>query len=186
MINHYHSRRCVCCRSRRSPWSAGRPCGSRRCTTRTTSGSRKGTKGVSTNLGAPVNLLYLHKSAIVNPSPNLWKIITFAAAPLVLTPFVRNRGSARCCRARRSLPRAILCHTVLYYTMLHYTVLCYAILYCTTLNFTILRCATLRYPTLHYTTLHYTTYIMLVCITYIYIHIHTHNVYLITYLHIYT
>ena len=40
----------------------------------------------------PLTYLYLPKSARVYLSPNLSKFITFAAAPLVLTPFVRNQG----------------------------------------------------------------------------------------------
>ena len=36
---------------------------------------------------------YLPKSARAHLFPNLSKFITFAAAPLVLTPFVRNQGA---------------------------------------------------------------------------------------------
>ena len=66
---------------------------------------RKGTNGVSTNgvtanlmffdrdfSGTPVNLLLSsQKCQGVSFSPNLSTLITFAAAPLMLTPFVRNQ-----------------------------------------------------------------------------------------------
>ena len=42
-------------------------------------------------MGTPVNLLYLPESARAYLSPNLSKFVTFAAAPLVLTSFVRNQ-----------------------------------------------------------------------------------------------
>ena len=42
-------------------------------------------------MGTPVNLPYLPKSARAYFFPNLSKFITVAAAPLVLTPFVRNQ-----------------------------------------------------------------------------------------------
>ena len=73
------------------------------------SGVRKGTNGVSTNavtaisfyvfdrgifVGTPVNLLLSSQSVTVYLFPNLSKLITFAAAPLVLTPSVRNQGVA--------------------------------------------------------------------------------------------
>ena len=66
---------------------------------------RKGTNGVSTN-GVTANLMFfdrgtfgvlpltyfdIPKSARVHFSPNLPKLITSAAAPLVLTPFVRSQ-----------------------------------------------------------------------------------------------
>ena len=68
---------------------------------------RRGTNGVSTNEVTadfmffdggtfwvlPLTYFYLPKSARAYLFPNLSnKSITFAAAPLVLTPFVRNRG----------------------------------------------------------------------------------------------
>ena len=43
-------------------------------------------------MGTPVNLLYLPKSARAYLFPQSVKFITSAAAPLVLTPFVRNQG----------------------------------------------------------------------------------------------
>ena len=70
-----------------------------------TRGIRKGTNGVSTN-GVTANFMffergtfwvlpliycYLPKSAGAFLFPNLSKFITFAAAPVVLTPFVRNQ-----------------------------------------------------------------------------------------------
>ena len=39
----------------------------------------------------PLTYFYLPKSASAHLFPNLSKFITFAAAPLVLTPFVRNQ-----------------------------------------------------------------------------------------------
>ena len=71
-------------------------------------GHRKGTNGVSTN-GVTANSVFLDRGTFwVLPlttlvfakvpgrtfSPNLSKLITFAAAPLVLTPFVRNQKVA--------------------------------------------------------------------------------------------
>ena len=67
--------------------------------------ARKGTHGLSTNgvtansmffdrgtcLVLPLSYFYLPKSAKAHLFPILSKIITFAAAPLVLTPFVRNQ-----------------------------------------------------------------------------------------------
>ena len=41
-----------------------------------------------------VTYFYIPKSARAYLFPNLTKLITFAAAPLVLTPFVRNQGPA--------------------------------------------------------------------------------------------
>ena len=66
--------------------------------------TRKGTNGVSTN-GITANLFFDRGTFWVLPIiyfylpkvpgrtffPNLSKLITFAAAPLVLTPFVRNQ-----------------------------------------------------------------------------------------------
>ena len=69
-------------------------------------GDRKGTNGVSTR-GVTVNVICLteglfghsRQPTFILPKvpgrtffPNLSKCITFAAAPLVLTPFVRNQG----------------------------------------------------------------------------------------------
>ena len=52
-------------------------------------------------MGTPVNLLLSSQKCQGVPfSPNLSKIITFAAAPLVLTPFVRNQVSHRGFRAQ--------------------------------------------------------------------------------------
>ena len=66
---------------------------------------RKGTSGVNTSgvtasfmlfdggtfWVLPLSYFYLPKSARAYFFPNLSKFITFAAAPLVLSPFVRNR-----------------------------------------------------------------------------------------------
>ena len=68
--------------------------------------TRKGTNEVSTNEVAanvmflltegpfgvlPLTYAYLHKSARAYLFPQSVKLITFAAAPLVVTPFVRNQ-----------------------------------------------------------------------------------------------
>ena len=72
--------------------------------------ARKGTNGVGTNgvtadfmvlergtfLGTPVNLLLSSQKCqgVITIFPNLSKIITLAAAPSVLTPFVRNQAAS--------------------------------------------------------------------------------------------
>ena len=54
----------------------------------------------------PLAYSYPPKSARAYSSPNLTKIITFAAAPLVLTPFVRNQA-ARLCQANGVTPSSL-------------------------------------------------------------------------------
>ena len=72
-------------------------------------GARKGTNRVGTNGGTsifmcfdrgtfwvlPLTYIDLVKSARAYLFPNLLKIITFAAAPTVFTPLVRNQGAFR-------------------------------------------------------------------------------------------
>ena len=79
---------------------------------------RKGTNGVSTNgvtanlmfldrgsfWGLPLTYFYLPKSARAYLFSNRSKFMTFAAAPLVLTPFVRNHRGSCWPVGRRQLP----------------------------------------------------------------------------------
>ena len=83
------------------PVEATRPAPSR---TAAPSGSQKGTYGVSTN-GVTAKFMFFDRLFGYSRSrakvpgrtffPNLSKFSTFAAAPLVLTPFARNQGSTR-------------------------------------------------------------------------------------------
>ena len=80
----------------------------------------KGTNGVSANgftanfvffdslfLGTPVNYFYLPKSTSAYFFPNLTKSITFAASPLVLTPFVCNQAARAGIRTKRRMTKAL-------------------------------------------------------------------------------
>ena len=89
--------------------------------------------------------------------PNLSEFVTFAAAPLALTSFVRNQCSATSAFTLLTvLYYTILYYTILYYTILYYTILCYTMLYYTILYYTILYYTILYYTILYYTILDFT------------------------------
>ena len=83
------------------------------------SGGRKGTDGVSTGVTANQPTSTFPKVPGRTFFANLTKLLTFAAAPLVLTPFFRNQGGQRGGRGRRG--RGAVLHqgyAILYYTII--------------------------------------------------------------------
>ena len=120
-----------------SPWRGGDVPG-RRLGRRRERGSRRGTNGVSTNGGTAMFMfltgtfgdqsvkVFQNLSILRTFFPYLSKLVTFAATPLVLTPFVRSQGSRRV-HDLRPARRPVVCkyiHVYIYIYMYIYIHTC--------------------------------------------------------------